>query len=47
MSILIAIAFAGLFPKQARFSVRLKRRFPARAISLPNTARSFGQDLAR
>jgi hypothetical protein len=35
------------FSKQASFSVRLKRRFPAPAINLPDAARSFGQDLAR
>jgi hypothetical protein len=35
------------FFKAASFSVRLKRRFSAPAIPLPNTARSVGQDLAR
>ena len=35
------------FLKHVSFSVRLKRRFPAPAIYLPDTARSLGQDLAR
>ena len=33
--------------QSGKVSVRLKRRFPAPAINLPDAARSFGQDLAR
>src|SRR5271165_6593467 len=44
---LIASHFASSFLPARGFSVRLKRRFPAPAIHLPDIARSVGQDLAR